>query len=100
MKEFDLDTLAFTSPSGQYARICPRCKERTYFTKDAESLIADNEVHILLQRLRQTVDSGDFDILKLKKDLRELRSYQSFRFGLEVTEFIKYANKKIEEAGG
>ena len=98
-KEFKHDLTAAASPSGQYPWICPKCGELTYVTNDGEKLLYDEEALFLLKKLRQIVDSGDFDVSKLKEELNTLLEYKgkTFRYGLDISQFVKYAKTKIEE---
>ncbi len=101
-KEFEWDTFAFTSPSGQYPRICPQCKQRNLISKDLERMMMDEEAEVLLERMRQSLESAGLDIPKLKEDIEELLYYKgkSFRYNSDIIKLVEYANKKIAEAGG
>jgi predicted nucleic-acid-binding Zn-ribbon protein len=99
--EYELDLTVAASPSGQYPRICPKCKEYNYHSKDVERSYVDDEALFLIQKLKQIVDSGDFEVSKIKEDINTLLEYKgkSFRYGLDITEVVEYAHKKIEERG-
>jgi len=99
VNEFELDLTVAASPSGQYARICPKCKEYNYFSKEWEKVFVDDETLLLLQELKQILDSGDFEVSKIKEKINTLLEYRrkSFRYSLDITQVIEYANKKIKE---
>ena len=97
-KEFDLELAVAASPSGQYPRICPKCTEHNFFSKTTEDLYVDEECLFLLQKLKQLVDSEDFDVSEVKENITTLSTYKgkSFRYGLDMMEVLNYAHKKIE----
>lgn len=96
--EFGLELAVAASPSGQYPRICPKCKEHSYFSVTMENLQIDQECLFLLQKLKQMVDSDDFDVSEVKENIAVLSTYKgkSFRYGLDMVEVLKYAQKKLE----
>lgn len=98
IKEFELDLTVAASPSGQYPRICPKCKNPNFFSKTIEDLHVDEECLFLSQKLKQIVDSEDFDVSEVKENINTLSTYKgkSFRYGLDMMESLNYANKKIE----
>jgi len=98
-KEFEWDMTAAASPSGQYPRICPGCKELNYFSKEMEMSLVDEEALFLIQKLKQIIDSEDFDVSKIKENINSLSEYKgkSFRYGLDIMEALGSANKKINE---
>ena len=101
INEFKLDLTVAAGPSGQYARICPKCKEYNYFSKEWEKVFVDDETLLLLQELKQILDSGDFEVSKIKEKINTLLEYKrkSFRYSLDITQVVEYANKKIEGKG-
>lgn len=100
--EFQLDLSAAASPTGQYPWICPKCGAPTYITQNGERVVYDKEAMVLLARLKEMVDSDDFDTSELNENLKILLEYKgkSFRYGLEISRFVKYARAKIEEKEG
>jgi len=100
IKEFEMDLAVAASPSGQYPRICPECKELNFWGKTMEDKHVDEECLFLSQKLKQIVDSEDFDVSEVKKHINTLSAYKgkSFRYGLDMMESLNYANKKIEGA--
>jgi phage FluMu protein Com len=99
VEEFALELAVAASPSGQYPRICPKCKENNFFSVIIENMYIDEECLFLLQKLKQTVDLEDFDVSEVKEKIATLSTYKgrSFRYGLDMMEVLNYANKKIEE---
>jgi len=98
-KEFEQDLSAAASPTGQYPWICPKCGAPTYITKNGERVVYDQEAIFLLEKLREIVDSGDFDASELNDYLNDLLEYKgkTFRYGLDISRFVKYARARIEE---
>lgn len=87
-KGFKRELTVAASPTGQYPWICPKCGGLTYVTMDGEKLLYDEEALFLLHKLKQTVvDSGDFDVYRLKEDINTLLGYKgkTFRYGLDIT---------------
>ena len=101
-KEFEKDLTAAASPTGQYPWICPKCRGLVYVTRDGQRSLYDEEALFLLKKLRQIVDSGDFDVSELKEDLNTLLEYKgkTFRYGLDISQFVKYVHVQIEEKEG
>ena len=101
IKEFELDLTVAASPSGQYPRICPKCKGANFFSKTMEELQVDEECLFLSQKLKQIVDLEDFNVSEAKEIISILSTYKgkSFRYGLDMMESLNYANKKIEGKG-
>ena len=98
VKEFKLDLSVAASPSGQYPRICPKCNASNFFSKTMEDLAVDDECLFLSRKLKQLVDSEDFNVSEIEENINILSTYKgkSFRYGLDMMESLNYANKKIE----
>ena len=98
-KGFARDLTVAASPSGQYPWICPICGKGSHYPQELLRALSDKEAIVLLEELKKTVDSGDFIVSDLKQEMDTLLEYKklSYRYALDITEFIDYANKKIDE---
>ena len=98
-EEFERDLTVAASPSGQYPWVCPKCKGGTYFTRELLRAFAETQAFALLEKLKEIVNSGDFNVSELKEEINTLLEYRegSYRYALDISEFVEYANKKIEE---
>ena len=96
---FARDLTVAASPSGQYPYICPKCGKGSHYPQELLKALSDKQAFALLEKLKKTVDSGDFIVLELKQEINTLLEYKegSYRYALDISEFVDYANKKIEE---
>ena len=101
IKEFEWDLTAAASPSGQHPRICPECKGLSHYSKEMEMSLVDEEALFLIQKLKQIIDSVDFDVSEIKENINNLSEYKgkSFRYGLDIVDALGYAHQQIEEKG-
>ncbi|MDY6842518.1 MAG: hypothetical protein SVW57_00310 [Thermodesulfobacteriota bacterium] len=93
----NMDSL-YTSASGVKPRICPQCKQDTFFTKVDELEDDEKELGVMYSKIDKAIKAGNFDISQMRSDVKELLILNTYLGAEWVNKFADYAYRKIKEA--